>query len=85
MEEIRTTISPEHKYLPLSYTEFVELKNQLDRITVNVPESIAPYLWDNYNRIRAVSEPRPCMCQSAAALWIGCVNFLKEWVGSKLN
>ena len=75
----------EQKYKPLSYTEFVELKNQLDKISNNVPESVAPYLWDNYNRIRAVSEPRPCMCQSAASLWIGCVNFLKEWVGSKLN
>ena len=75
----------EQKYKPLSYTEFVELKNQLDKISNNVPESIAPYLWENYNRIRAVSEPRPCMCQSAASLWIGCVNFLKEWVGSKLN
>lgn len=75
----------EQKYQPLSYTEFVELKNQLDRITVNVPENIAPYLWDNYNRIRAVSQPRPCMCQSAASLWIGCVNFLKEWVQTKLN
>jgi hypothetical protein len=75
----------EQKYNPLSYTEFVELKNQLDKISNNVPESVAPYLWDNYNRIRAVSEPRPCMCQSAASLWIGCVNFLKEWVGSKLN
>ena len=75
----------EQKYQPLSYTEFVELKNQIDRIRDNVPESIAPYLWDNYNRIRAVSQPRPCMCQSSASLWIGCVNFLREWVGSKLN
>jgi hypothetical protein len=75
----------ESKYLPLSYTEFVELKNQLDKISNNVPESVAPYLWENYNRIRAVSEPRPCMCQSSAALWIGCVNYLKEWVGTKLN
>jgi hypothetical protein len=75
----------EMKYQPLSYTEFVELKNQIDKIRDNVPESIAPYLWDNYNRIRAVSQPRPCMCQSAASLWIGCVNFLREWIGSKLN
>jgi hypothetical protein len=75
----------EQKYQPLSYTEFVELKNQLDKISNNVPESVAPYLWENYNRIRAVSEPRPCMCQSSAALWIGCVNYLKEWVGTKLN
>ena len=75
----------EQKYQPLSYTEFVELKNQLDKISVNIPESVAPYLWEMYIRIRAVSEPRPCMCQSSASLWIGCVNFLKEWVGSKLN
>lgn len=75
----------EQKYQPLSYSEFVELKNQLDRITVNIPESVAPYLWDMYNRIRAVSQPRPCMCQSSASLWIGCVNFLKEWVESKLK
>lgn len=75
----------EQKYQPLTYTEFVELKNQLDKISNNVPENVAPYFWDNYNRIRAKSEPRPCMCQSAASLWIGCVNFLKEWVGSKLN
>ena len=75
----------ESKYLPLSYTEFVELKNQLDKISNTVPESIAPYLWENYNRIRAVSEPRPCMCQSSAALWIGCVNYLKEWVSTKVN
>lgn len=75
----------EIKYQPLTYAEFVELKNQIDKIRDNVPESIAPYFWDNYNRIRAVSQPRPCMCQSSAALWIGCVNFLREWVGSKLN
>ena len=75
----------EQKYQPLSYTEFVELKNQIDKIRNNVPESIAPYLWDNYNRIRSVSQPRPCMCQSSAALWIGCVNFLREWIGTKLN
>ena len=75
----------EQKYQPLTYAEFIELKNQLDKITNNVPESIAPYLWDNYNRIRSVSQPRPCMCQGAAALWIGCVNFLKEWIESKLK
>ena len=75
----------EQKYKPLSYTEFVELKNQLDKISNNVPESVAPLLWNYYNLIRAVSEPRPCMCQSAAALWIGCVNFLREWVSTKLN
>jgi hypothetical protein len=75
----------EQKYQPLSYTEFVELKNQLDKISNNVPESVAPLLWNYYNLIRSLSEPRPCMCQSAASLWIGCVNFLKEWVGSKLN
>jgi len=78
-------MSEESKYQPLTYTEFVELKNHLDRISVNIPESVAPYLWDNFNRIRAVSEPRPCMCQSSAALWIGCVNYLKEWVESKLK
>ena len=78
-------MSEESKYQPLTYTEFVQLKNHLDRISVNIPESVAPYLWDNFNRIRAVSEPRPCMCQSSAALWIGCVNYLKEWVESKLK
>jgi hypothetical protein len=75
----------EQKYHPLSYTEFVELKNQIDRIKDVVPESVAPYFWDMYNRIRAVNQPRPCMCQSSAGLWIGCVNFLREWLGSKLN
>lgn len=75
----------EQKYQPLSYTQFVELKNELDKITTNVPENVAPLLWNYYNLIRSVSENRPCMCQSAAALWIGCVNFLREWVGSKLN
>jgi hypothetical protein len=75
----------EQKYQPLTYTEFVELKNQIDKIRDNVPESIAPYFWENYNRIRAVNQPRPCMCQSSAALWIGCVNFLREWVSTKLN
>jgi hypothetical protein len=83
METITTTISPEHQYLPLTYDEFIELKNQLSKISNNVPESVAPYLWDNYNRIRAVSQPRPCMCQSAAGLWIGCVEFLREWINSK--
>ena len=78
-------MNEEQKYQPLSYTEFIELKNELDKISTNIPESIAPFLWDNYNRIRAVSQPRPCMCQSSASLWIGCVNFLKEWVESKLN
>ena len=83
METITTTISPEHQYLPLSYQQFIELKLQLDRISVNVPENLAPYLWDNYNHIRGVSENRPCMCQSAAPHWIACVDFLKEWVKSK--
>jgi hypothetical protein len=23
------------------------------------------------------------MCQSAAGLWIGCVEFLREWINSK--
>jgi hypothetical protein len=83
METITTTISPEHQYLPLTYEEFIDLKNQLSKISNNVPENIAPYLWDNYNRIRAVNQPRPCMCQSAASHWIGCVEFLREWVNSK--
>ena len=75
----------EMKYQPLSYSQFVELKNELDKISNNVPESVAPLLWNYYNLIRAKSENRPCMCQSAAALWIGCVNFLREWVSTKLN
>ena len=83
METITTTISPEHQYLPLTYNEFWELKEQLSKISNNVPESVAPYLWDKYNFIRAVNQPRPCMCQSSAALWIGCVEFLREWVNSK--
>jgi hypothetical protein len=83
METITTTISPEHQYLPLSYEEFWELKNELDKISVNIPENVAPLLWNYYNKVRGVSENKPCMCQSAASHWIACVEFLKEWVKSK--
>ena len=83
METITTTISPEHQYLPLTYDEFVELKGIVESIGVNLPENLLPYLWDKYNYIRGVNQPRPCSCQSAASHWIACVEFLKEWVKSK--
>ena len=83
MEEIRTTISPEHYFLPLTYDEFWELKAKVEAIGVNLPENQLAYLWNNYNQIRGVNESRPCSCQSAASHWIACVEFLKEWVKSK--
>jgi hypothetical protein len=70
----------EEKYIPLTVSEFNELKDTMESIGHNLPEHLLPYIWEKYNLLRSKSEPRPCGCQSAAPHWINAVNYLNEWI-----
>lgn len=89
MEET-TTISPDYPPIPsevthpLTYTEFMELKAELDAITVRLPDNKMGYIWSNFNKIRGVSEPQPCGCASAAGHWRRALTELRAWVQSKI-
>lgn len=63
--------------------EIEKLKNTLNGIGSNLPESLLPYIWDTYNKVRDKQEPRPCGCQSAAGHWINAINYLRNWVSDK--
>ena len=77
-----TTIPPD-RYHPLSSEEFTNLNEILQSIGHNLPDDKLPYIWDNYNGLRGVSEARPCSCQSAAALWIRAIAYLRDWVKAR--
>jgi hypothetical protein len=89
MEET-TTISPDYPPIPsevthpLTYGEFMELKAELDAITVRLPDNKMGLIWSNFNRIRGVAEPQPCGCASAAGHWKRALTELRAWVQSKI-
>lgn len=89
MEET-TTISPDYPPIPsevthpLTYGEFMELKSELDAITVRLPDNKLGYIWSTFNRIRGVAEPQPCGCASAAGHWKRALTELRAWVQSKI-
>ena len=70
----------ENKYHPLSFEEFTELNSTLVSLGAYLPENKAPYIWDIFNRVRGVNEPRPCLCSSSGAHWKRAVDELNAWV-----
>jgi hypothetical protein len=39
---------------PFTYGEFMEIKAELDAITVRIPDNKMGFIWSNYNKIRGV-------------------------------
>ncbi len=68
------------KYSPLTLEEFQALDATLTSIGAYLPENKAPYIWDNFNRLRGENEPRPCTCGSSGAHWKRAVDYLHNWV-----
>jgi hypothetical protein len=79
MEELKPDVQ-QSKYHPLSLEEFQALDSTLISIGAYLPENKAPYIWDNFNRVRGENEPRPCTCGSAGAHWKRAVDYLHNWV-----
>ena len=69
---------------PFTFDEFMEIKRELDEITVRLPDNKMGFIWSNYNKIRGVAEPQPCGCASAAGHWKRAITELREWVSSKI-
>ena len=68
------------KYYPLTFEEFQELDKTLSEIGAYLPENKAPYIWDNFNKLRNENEPRPCTCGSSGAHWKRAVDYLHNWI-----
>lgn len=68
---------------PLTYEEFVELRDFINSIGDRLPENKAGYVWNLFNKLRDTTEPQPCTCASSAGHWKRAVNYLYEWVKSK--
>lgn len=70
----------ETKYHPLTSEEFKELSSVVLSLGAYLSENQAPYIWDNFNKVRGDNESRPCMCPSAGGHWKRAVDYLTEWV-----
>jgi len=69
----------ENKYEPLTLEEFNELDKTIAGLGAYLPENLAPYIWDNFNKLRNENEPRPCTCKSSGAHWKRAVDYLLDW------
>ena len=69
----------ENKYHPLTFEEFQELNKTVSSLGAYLPENLAPYIWDNFNKLRNENEPRPCTCKSSGANWKRAVDYLLDW------
>lgn len=74
----------ENKYHPLTLEEFEQLKGTILSIGSHLPENLAPYIWDNFNKLRNENEPRPCTCGSAGAHWKRAVDYLTDWTKQRI-
>jgi hypothetical protein len=68
---------------PLTYEEFVELRDFILSIGARLPENKAGYVWGMFNHLRNANEPQPCTCASSAGHWKRAVDFLYDWVKNK--
>lgn len=69
--------------MELTEEQLLELKNELSQIGAYLPENKAPYIWNTFNHIRDIQEPRPCMCASAGGHWKRAIDFLNDYVKDK--
>lgn len=67
----------------LNTEQLLQLKNELSQIGAYLPENKAPYIWDTFNHIRDVQEPRPCMCASAGGHWKRAIDFLHDYAKNR--
>lgn len=70
----------ENKYHPLTFEEFQELDATVSSLGAYLPENKAPYIWDNFNKVRGENEQRPCTCASSGAHWKRAVDYLLDWI-----
>ena len=82
MEELKPNVD-ESKYTPLNLEEFQELDAKISSLGAYLPENLAPYIWDNFNKLRGLNEPRPCMCGSAGAHWKRATDYLRSWINER--
>lgn len=68
---------------PLTYEEFVTLRDFITTIGARLPEDKAPYVWNMFKRLSESNEPQPCTCASSAGHWKRAVNYLYDWVKDK--
>jgi len=82
MEELKPDL-PKSKYHPLNLEEFQELSSTVLSLGAYLPENKAPYIWDNFNKLRNENEVRPCTCKSSGAHWKRAVDYLTDWVNQR--
>ena len=68
---------------PLTYEEFEELDKTISSLGSYLSENQAPYILDNFNRLRGENEPRPCMCPSAGGHWKRATDYLRTWINDR--
>jgi hypothetical protein len=65
---------------PLTYEEFIELRDFITKIGARLPEDKAGYVWNMFKKLTNTNEPQPCTCASSAGHWKRAVNHLYDWV-----
>ncbi len=70
----------ENKYHPLTLEEFNELDKVVSALGAYLPENQAPYIWNNFNKVRGERENRPCTCSSSGAQWKRAIDFLSDFI-----
>jgi hypothetical protein len=76
-------IVPDEVIAPLNREEYQRLKDVIRNVHQHLPENQAPFIWDMFNRLRGMREPRPCTCASAGAHWARAVDYLRNWLKDK--
>jgi len=75
----------DNKFHPYTEEAYLELKQKIEPIKDFLPESLLPYIWDNYKLISGSQEPRPCSCGSAANHWIKAVKVIRDFINKVEN
>ena len=68
-------------YHPYTKEEYLELKDTFEKnVTAYLPDNLAGWAWNNYNKINRSREPQPCTCGSSSSHWKRAVSTIKDFI-----
>lgn len=73
------------KFYPLTETEYLEIKNNIEPIKDMLPEHLMGFVWNYYKKISGSNENQPCGCPSAGVHWRKAVTVLREYLNGVQN
>ena len=68
-------------YQPYTKEEYLELKETFEKNVTNyLPDHLAGWAWNNYNKINGSRESQPCTCGSSAGHWKRAVETIRTFI-----